>query len=146
MEIQIRNHIRLTLVKLREYNTIGEAYEAALRKILVSSESVDIIVSKIIGLEIKNDYQYLIIMTFVSELITSTRELQRSNAGRTSHLAQRPPTENRIGPDEVSRPSNGPRDRQQVSAVLPLPQEDGDPSTVAEQLPTLHVRGPIIAL
>lgn len=87
MEIQIRNHIRLTLVKLREYNTVGEAYEQALRRILVSSESVDIIVAKIIGLEIKNDYQYLIVMTFVSELITSTRAITQS-----CRACRRPPT------------------------------------------------------
>lgn len=66
MDNEIRNHVRLTLVKLREYNTMGETYEVTLRKMAGASDNVDVLASKLIDLETRNDYQHLIIMTFIN--------------------------------------------------------------------------------
>jgi hypothetical protein len=48
MENQLRNHVRLTLVKLREYNTLGEAHEQLLRRIISSSDGIEVTVTKLL--------------------------------------------------------------------------------------------------
>lgn len=69
MESQLRNHVRLALVKLREYNSLGEQHEQELRRVLTPTDSIDCTVAKLLQCEPRNDYQQLILMTFISELV-----------------------------------------------------------------------------
>lgn len=92
MEHQLRNHVRLALVKLREYNSLGEQHEQQLRRILSPGDSIDLTVAKLLQCEPRNDYQLLILMTFLSELVGGKHYVLFSIAATSQPEHPAPPT------------------------------------------------------
>lgn len=133
MENQLRNHVRLALVKLREYNSLGEQQEQQLRKILSPGESIDLTIAKLLQYEPRNDYQLLIIMTFLSEFVGGTAVQYRSVTVHELAAADKQyPTEPaRLVVVRASLATSLARTHQQVNHQLLPPQENGDSQTVA---------------
>lgn len=69
-ETQLRFLIKLTIIKLSEYNENGLT-DQELRKPLSFNETTESAIIRILKMNIKNDYQHLIMMTFVGDLISS---------------------------------------------------------------------------